>query len=180
MRRDTLARWVSILGHPFVTTLVLVGGSGAPPRTVALVALIVIVPVALLIVRQVRRGAWTNVDASNRQERPILYVVGILASLALLLVNPGSSLARGTLIVVMMLVVCALITRFWIKVSLHMAFCALTTTSLLLIHAPAGWVTLAILPLLAWSRLAMGRHDWSEVVLGTVIGIVFGGTLVFT
>lgn len=42
-------------------------------RTVLLVALIALLPVAVLMVRQVRRGSWANVDASNRAERPLLF-----------------------------------------------------------------------------------------------------------
>ena len=67
MRR--LARWVSIVAHPFVTTLVLVGsvelhrGPRAAARSVAAVALLFELPLALLMVRQVRRGAWSTVDA---------------------------------------------------------------------------------------------------------------------
>src|SRR5262245_2706562 len=87
-----VARWVSIVGHPFATTLVMVsavalrvGSSHEALRSSGLVALIVLLPIAALMARQVRRGAWTNVDASNRAERPALFVV-MTASLAALLV----------------------------------------------------------------------------------------------
>ena len=45
-------------------------------RSVGIVVLFTIVPPGVLMWRQVRRGQWENVDASNRGERPILYVVG--------------------------------------------------------------------------------------------------------
>jgi membrane-associated phospholipid phosphatase len=179
-----IARWVSIVGHPFVMTMVMVLGTAlhfSTPRealrTVLLVTLIALLPVAVLMVRQVRKGSWTNVDASNRAERPLLFAVGI-AALAVLLgaaivFRPGSFLIRGTVGVLIMLAVCAVATR-WIKVSLHMAFGAIATTTLLSIGSPAGWVLLAVMPALAWSRLALKRHGPAEVAIGLLVGIASG------
>ena len=146
-------------------------------RTLLFVTLIALLPVAVLMIRQVRKGSWTNVDASNRAERPLLFAVGIgaLAVLlgAVLVFRPGSVLLRGAIGVLAMLVVCAVATR-WIKVSLHMAFGALATTTLLFLGSPAGWVLLALMPALAWSRLALKRHSPAEVAIGLLVGIAFG------
>src|SRR5829696_1609377 len=103
---NAVARWVSIVGHPFAMAIIMVLGAalrfGTPRealRTLLLVTLISLLPVAALMVRQVRKGSWTNVDASNRAERPLLFAVGI-AALAILLgavlvFRPGSFLIRG-------------------------------------------------------------------------------------
>ena len=132
--------------------------------------------------RQVRRGAWGTVDASRPAERPILFAVGGAGMLALLaylaVVHPGSLLLRGALEVLAMLVVCAVLTR-WIKLSLHLAAAALAATALaatalVRLGAPFGWPLVALLPLLAWSRVALGRHRWVEVALGAAIGAAAG------
>jgi len=181
---SSLARWVSIVGHPFVVTLVMVAGAalhfgtpGEALRTSLLVTLVALVPVAALMARQVRRGSWANVDASNRSERPALFAVGIgaLAALlgAVLIYRPGSFLVRGVVGVLILLAVCAIATR-WTKVSLHMAFGGLATTTLLSLGSPAGWVLLAGLPALAWSRLRLVRHRPVEVALGLLVGVAFG------
>jgi phosphatidylserine synthase len=185
---NVVARWVSIIGHPFVMTLVMVLGAAlhfSTPRetlrTVLLVTLIALLPIAVLMIRQVRRGSWTNVDASNRAERPLLFAVGIgsLAVLlgAVLVFQPGSFLLRGMVGVLLMLAVCAVATR-WIKVSLHMAFGALAMTTLLSLGSPAGWVLLAVMPALAWSRLALERHRPAEVAVGLLVGIAFGYAMI--
>ena len=44
--------------------------------------------------------------------------------------------------------------------------------------SPVGWLLAAVLPLLAWSRVALGRHRWIEVVLGAAIGAVTGLAIV--
>ncbi|MFZ2489915.1 MAG: hypothetical protein WA208_00385 [Thermoanaerobaculia bacterium] len=181
---NLVARWVSILGHPFVMVAAMVLGTalrlGTPRealRALAVVALIAVVPVALLMVRQVRRGSWTNVDASNQSERPALFAVGIVALVALLAATlafqPGSFLIRGTVGVLIILAVCAVATR-WLKVSLHSAFGGLAATTLLLVGSPAGWLVLAVLPVLAWSRLALRRHTVPEVLTGFLVGVVSG------
>jgi hypothetical protein len=181
---DVVARWVSIIGHPFAMTLVMVLGAAlhfsAPReafRTLLLVTLIALLPVAALMIRQVRKGSWSNVDASDRAERPLLFTVGIVALSvllgAVLVFRPGSFLLRGVAGVLIMLAVCAVATR-WIKVSLHMAFGALATTTLLALGSPAGWVLLALMPGLAWSRLALKRHRPTEVVIGLLVGSAFG------
>ena len=179
-----VARLVSIAGHPFAMTLVMVLGAAlrfSTPRealrTVLLVALVALLPVAAVMVRQVRRGSWSNVDASDRAERPLLFTVGIAALAvllgAVLVFQPGSFLIRGVAGVLIMLAVCAVATR-WVKVSLHMAFGALATTTLLSLGSPAGWVLLAVMPALAWSRLALKRHSPAEVVLGLLVGVACG------
>lgn len=179
-----VARWVSIAAHPFVMSMVMALGVALQLdtprealRILLFIVLIALLPLAALMVRQVRSGSWANVDASNRAERPLLFAVGIVALAALLgaalVFRPGSYLVRGALGVLIMLAVCAVATK-WIKVSLHMAFGALATTTLLLLGSPAGWLLLAILPALAWSRLHLRRHSTAEVALGLLVGIAFG------
>jgi membrane-associated phospholipid phosphatase len=171
---------LSIIAHPFVMVAVMVGSAAARHsaddaiRAVLIVLAFTVVPLMVLMVRQVRTGAWENVDASNTRERPILYLVLGLALVALLgylfLARSQSFFFRGAAGSFGMVAVCALATR-WIKVSLHMAFAALTTTVLLLIGSPAGWVLLPLVPALAWARLILTRHSPVEVVLGTAIGV---------
>jgi membrane-associated phospholipid phosphatase len=125
----------------------------------------------------VRKGTWGTVDASHRRERPVLYGVGGAALLALIaylaITSPSSPLVRGAGYTLAMIAVCAAAT-VWIKVSLHLAVAALAAMVLLHMDSPAGWVLAALLPLLAWSRVSLGRHTWTEVALGAVIGAITG------
>jgi hypothetical protein len=178
-----LARWVSIVAHPFATTLVLAAavelerGAAVAARTAAAVGVLFVLPLAALIALQVRRGAWSTVDASHPRDRPVLFAVGAAGLLAVLFyvarTRPGTPLVAGTAGVLGMVVVCAAITP-WLKVSLHMAAAALAATVLLGRGLPLGWLVAAVLPPLAWSRVALGRHRWREVVAGLAIGAVTG------
>ena len=59
------AGWISIVAYPFamITLLVAVPAMGRPSghavQSVLLVVLVVIVPIAVLMFRQVRRGRWS-------------------------------------------------------------------------------------------------------------------------
>jgi len=183
-RKSSLARWISLVGHPFAMVAVLIVGAalhfgtpGDAARALLLVALVTLLPVGALMIRQVRRGSWGNADASEVAERPLLFAVGIAALAALLgyavIFRPGSFLVRGSVGVLGMLAACAVATR-WVKVSLHMAFGALAATTLLWLGSPAGWVALAFLPALAWSRVVLGRHRLSEVGIGVFVGFLVG------
>lgn len=182
-RSTALARWVSIAAHPFVMVGLMVGmvasgqEDGDAVGSVLIVAIFTVIPLFVLMTRQVRRGAWANVDASDANERPVLFLVGFAAMTALLaylfLARPQSFLMRGSVVTFAMLGVCAVATR-WSKVSLHMAFAALAATTLLLIGSVVRWPLLAVLPALVWSRLTLGRHTVAEVALGTAIGVLAG------
>lgn len=153
---------------------------GEAVRTVALVAAFTILPLAVLMARQVRRGTWENADASNKTERPILFLVGGLALVALLAYvrvrQPQSFMVRGILTTLGMLLVSAAATR-WIKVSLHMAFATYVATALTLARSPIGYGLLIALPLLVWSRLTLKRHTGPELALGILIGALAGVAL---
>lgn len=178
-----LARWISILAHPFAVSLVVVldaavrYGKGSAMKSVLLVAGLAIVPVAALIAWQVGRGRWADVDASHREQRPMLFLVGCAAVAALvlwlLLRDPHSFLLRGTLAVLGLLFVSSLVNRR-IKVSLHSAFAAFGATVLLIAGSPTGWLLAATVPPLVWSRLALGRHRPVEVAVGLLIGVAAG------
>jgi hypothetical protein len=182
-----LARWVSILAHPFVMAGLLVAipamrqSPGNTMRSLLLFVLAVLVPVVALMVRQVRRGRWGNVDASRPSERPVLFMVtlaGMTAALAWLYFNdPHSFLVRGILVVGGFVLAAAVLTR-WVKLSLHVAFAALTATALTLLGSVAGYAVIAVVPLVFWSRLMLERHRVHELLVGLVLGVVTGIALV--
>lgn len=181
------ARWVSILGHPFVMVAIMVSTAAfhfsTPVRAIRILLMILlftVVPVAGLMARQIRRGAWADVDASKPRERPILYAASAIGLLLLLgyvlFMQPESYLIRGVLGTLAMLAVCAITTR-WLKVSLHMAFGTLATATLLLLDPAIGCILLAFLPVLAWSRLVLSRHKPAEVLVGVLIGLAACATI---
>jgi membrane-associated phospholipid phosphatase len=143
----------------------------------ALVLALVIVPLGYFLRRQVRVGRWQTVDASEPGDRTALYLVAIPLLLALLLAATAFpvlvGLARGVAAVLAILVLAFLLNR-WVKTSLHMAFAGYVAVACLASVRVVGVVLLVFLPLLAWARLAMGRHRPVEVVMGAALGLAVG------
>lgn len=187
VRRTTVARWISILAHPFGLVALLVavpamcGAPGHALRSVAVVGIAIVFPLTALMIRQVRRGRWENVDASNPAERPLLFAValaGVALGLGWLLSrDPQSYLVRGLLAVAAFLFVAAILTR-WIKVSLHVGFGALTATTLSLLGSPVGYALIPVVAALFWSRLVLARHSVAEALVGLLLGGLTGVALV--
>ena len=177
------AWWISIVAHPFAMISLLVAvpamrqSSGHAVHSVLLVGLIVILPIAILMFRQVYRGQWSNADASNSSERPVLFLIAIAALVAALgwlhLRDPKSFLIHGMLVTAVFLLLAAILNR-WIKLSLHVAFTALTATTLSLMRSSLGYALIALVPLVFWSRLALGRHRIHELAVGLLLGTLTG------
>ena len=161
-----LARWISILGHPFVVATVMILATTSPTIAAGFF-LIAVVPMLVLSIVQVRRGKWEHVDASNRGERRSLYFVGLLVAMAWVgyLAITERAVPWRAIVVVVMLVACAVMTR-WLKVSLHLFFASMAAVVVL--------PMVVLVPLLAWSRLHLRRHTAAEVVAGAVMGTATG------
>jgi membrane-associated phospholipid phosphatase len=184
-----LARWISIIGHPFAVATLLVGLAASrqqsqadAARLVLLVAAIIIVPLFIYMWRKWRSGQWTTIDASRSTDRPPFYRWAILlvAVLTVLFVfmRESAAMLRGCIAVAVLVLLLAILNR-WSKLSNHMAF-AVFAAVLMGSFAPRGALALVIFaPALAWSRLALGRHTLTEVVGGAALGAaVAGATLV--
>jgi membrane-associated phospholipid phosphatase len=182
--RREVARWISILGHPFVLIPGLVAAVTVrrlPPKQAAFivgaVVLLSIVPMLLLIARRVRAGAWTNYDVSVREQRAGMYPAALAITIATALVLAWAQVPRPILrgvLAILLLIGCAALINLWLKISLHTAFAVFTAFALL----PSRGLVAAVLVLalaIAWSRIELGRHTLVEVVGGAVLGAAVGG-----
>lgn len=179
----TAARVVSIALHPFVVfaALALLAAWRIDPASLLRTALgigVAIAIVSLFIWQRRRGGHWETVDASRRQERPLLYVLALLVAGGYWLWMGGraSATSNGVLVAVAMLCV-ASIANLWIKLSLHMASLAFAGVAMAALWLPGALVALAALPLLGWARLKMARHTAPEVFGGAALGIAAGAVL---
>jgi len=183
-KKITVARAISVIGHPFATSLmlVLVGvwsnqGNGRAIGAAVAIA-VVFVPVWFFMRNRLATGRWQTIDASAARDRPALFAVGLAAAAGLILfflyVAPNAEVARGMTVVVAMLCAAAVMNR-WIKLSLHLAFAAFAAVILLKLHPAIGVIALLLLPLLAWSRLKLGRHTAWEAAGGVLLGAAMAG-----
>jgi membrane-associated phospholipid phosphatase len=181
-----LARGISILGHPFASILLLVAvysarrtGPASATQAVLLIGIAILLPLGLFMYLRVRSGRWGTVDASVATERPALFrfvlplLLAVGAAIAFVWTTRFGFLARGIVSIFVLLAAAALGNR-WIKASLHVAFAAYAAVVLLRVAPYAGVAVLVFLPALAWARVAMGRHSWTEVIAGGALGAAVG------
>lgn len=176
----TAARVVSIALHPFLVlaALSLLAAWRVAPASLPRTALgigVAIAIVSVFIWQRRRGGHWETVDASRRQERPLLYALALLVAGGYWVWMGGraSATSDGVLVAVAMLCAAGVANR-WIKLSLHMASLAFAGVAAWRLWPAASVIALATLPLLGWARLKMARHTLPEVSGGAALGLLAG------
>lgn len=173
----SLARAVSVAGHPFLlvpVTIALVTGNWIPA---AAIAATMTLPMLVITMRRVRRGTWSDHDVSRREQRTGLYRIAlpllVPMTVVLYLLGAERQMLRGVAAAAFMLLAGLLLHR-WLKTSMHMmaaAYCA----ALVVRVYPSWWVAaVAVVLAIAWSRLALQRHTLPEVMVGAALGAACG------
>jgi membrane-associated phospholipid phosphatase len=182
MRKEQVAKWISIGGHPFVfppIVALLVGAFLFGPfdsiKGLVTVILCCLLPASLFILRKVRIGEWTDLDVSARKDRPQLFLVSfaflLLTVLVLSVTGQSIIYARGCLAAIILVVGGWFLNR-WLKPSMHAGFAMLTASSLWLVNAQLSLVAMLFAVAVGWSRVELRRHTWLEVGVGLVLGLL--------
>lgn len=131
--------------------------------------------VVFLILFQIRKGRYSDVDISKREERysfyEILYFLVFLYFVAAVFLKgiffPLSIIAFG----VMMGIVIFNFANYFLKASVHTAVaCAYVTTLAIIYGGKALLFTFWIVPLVVWARLYLKKHSIWEAIAGGAIG----------
>lgn len=169
----TLARVISIAGHPFILIPLMIAILTRNWVWTAAVAAGTSLPLLVITLRNVRRGVWSDHDVSRRDQRGGLYRVAlplvILSAALLYSLDAGPGMMRGFAAAALMLLLGVLGNRF-LKISMHMmtaAFCGVTIARL---YPPTALVIIPLVAAIAWSRRKLERHTWAEVAVGLAIG----------
>ncbi len=178
-----VARWVSLLGSPFLLAalLLLIVSWHATHRVwpalgwAALSAGFVTVGPLLLLVIAVAAGRVRNLDLDVRHERPWPMVIALLITLVGLAVLWALGAPRLLLILLLATLVggtiALLITLRW-KISIHAGGAAGAATVLALLYGAQALPLLLGVVAIGWSRVALGKHTWLQVVAGAAVSIV--------
>jgi len=179
--RETAALWTSRVGHPFVLLPLTVGalmarrfGGRSGLLVGAAVALATVLPVIALVVRGVRRSAYTDYDVSDRAQRSgfyrALFVVLPIGSAVLWFLEPA---LRPGILATWALILTSMAANSFVKSSLHVGFAAYCA-ALLPLTAWTAPLAAAGVVAIAWSRLVLKRHTALEVAVGAALGVAAG------
>jgi hypothetical protein len=187
--KQKIAKIISIIGHPLLTIPLFVAIMMFAFEDIekallnsALIIGCIFLPLCLRMYFKSKNGTYTNFDVSDRVQRktlftfiiPIMIVVTIISFITNQASNFSISVLFGTILVII-----SQITNLFIKSSLHVSLniylAALATTADLRI----GIAILLLTGLIAWSRIALGRHTRKEVVFGGLIGLIISTTMLY-
>jgi membrane-associated phospholipid phosphatase len=134
------------------------------------VFLAVFIPL-LFVIQLVQRGEITDVDVQLREERmrPFAFTITAAGSACLLLTVGRAPLPLLVLAGTSWLLTVLLLsfTLCW-KISVHVAVAA--EAAILIWGMSGSPLPLFIVPVIAWSRVRLGRHTSAQVIAGALLG----------
>jgi membrane-associated phospholipid phosphatase len=138
--------------------------------------------VSLFVLYGVKKGFFNNLDVSNRKQRIILYpfiiaVVILFIGFVYLMHGPSSLIKASVLIIAALLILDIINTK--IKVSGHVAVVSSLVTGLVYAYGGAVFISILLIPLIAWARITEKRHTLKETVVGALCGIVLSLTAIY-
>lgn len=136
------------------------------------ILLLLIIPIAIWIYRNVKKGNYTNMDVSNRKQRHSLYIFIIVATIVFLAVD--YFLHREidwTILMLCILLILMQISNFFIKSSMHTSLNIYVAALFFAINPMIGifWFLLSVV--IGITRIILKRHTPQEVISGAVIAI---------
>lgn len=137
------------------------------------ILLMIIVPVIIWLVWNVKTGRYTNMDVSNRVQRKTLYIFIAACVVTYLIFH---YIKNGSIDFVMLFILILLfalqISNFFIKSSMHTAFNVFVAALFFVIDWKMGLLWLGIASLVGVTRIILKRHTVKEVFMGAGIAIV--------
>ena len=131
------------------------------------ILLIVALPVSFWIVWNVKKGNYSNMDVSNRNQRKSLYVVIGIVMLVYLIVFYMMNKSIDTIMLFLLILLFLMqISNYFIKSSMHTAFNVITAAFFFNQDVKLGVLWLIIAIIVGLTRIVLKRHTLSEVLMG--------------
>lgn len=128
----------------------------------------------------IRHGHLGDRHLSERAERPVMMVIGLVSVTTGLLITRWLGAPRALFALVAAMVtgvaVALAITVFW-KISIHTASAAGTLAILVLEFGPALWATVPVVAAVAWARVVLRDHTPAQVTAGALVGSAVAATV---
>lgn len=145
------------------------------------ILLLIVLPIIIWLVWNVRKGNYTNFDVSNRQQRKGFYffITGVF-----FLYLSYDYFRNGTLDLVMLflfiLLLAMQLSNYFVKSSMHTAFNVFVAALFFYREPILGFVWLIIAALVGITRVILGRHTAKEVWMGAMIAALVSFIYLYT
>ncbi len=182
--KTRLAAVISVIGHPLLTlsvfTIVALFTQeefNLAWKHAVLILAGFFLPVALKMYLNSRNGAYTNFDVSDKKQRQSWYVFAffiLLTVTILLFITDQPRALRMAVLLSLVLLTVSLLTNYFIKSSLHVSSTIFLSFLIMPMNFLIGLCLLTFTIPIAWSRLVLKNHTVSEIIAGSLIGLVVG------
>lgn len=143
----------------------------------ALIVLGILAPCAYII-WNVKRGRITDFHMRRREQRkrPMLVMVLCLVCVWLLMLTAEAPRELTVLLTagIGQIVALLIITASW-KISGHTTAISSFATATTIFSHGSLWFVLLLVPIVAWARVQLGRHDALQTLAGACVGIATTG-----
>lgn len=137
------------------------------------ILLLIIAPIIIWLVWNVKTGRYTNMDVSNRVQRKTLYIFIAACVIAYLAFNYfKNGYVDFVMLFILILLFALQISNFFIKSSMHTAFNIFVAALFFALNMRMGFIWLAIAVLVGITRIILKRHTPKEVFMGAFIAFI--------
>jgi len=137
------------------------------------ILLMIIIPVIIWLVWNVKTGRYTNMDVSNRVQRKTLYIFIAVCVVSYLAFNYfKNGYVDFVMLFILILLFALQISNYFIKSSMHTAFNIFVAALFFALHIKVGFIWLGIAALVGVTRIILKRHTPKEVLMGAAIAFV--------
>ncbi|GEJ43779.1 hypothetical protein CRS_03870 [Chryseobacterium sp. ON_d1] len=137
------------------------------------VLLMIVIPVIIWLVWNVKTGRYTNMDVSNRIQRKTLYIFIAGAVISYLIFNYiRNGYIDWVMLFILILLFALQISNLFIKSSMHTAFNVFVAALFFSLDWKMGLIWLGIAILVGITRIILKRHTVKEVFMGAAIAFM--------
>ena len=124
--------------------------------------------ISLFVLWGVKKGIFNNIDISNRKQRiiayPVVIIVVCLFALTTYVFKGPLILIKGSALFIVGLIILDFVNSR-IKASIHVASAAAFFTGLSYGYGGIFYLSLLLIPFVAWARIAEKKHTLRETVV---------------
>jgi len=136
------------------------------------ILLMVILPVIIWLVWNVKTGRYTNMDVSNRVQRKTLYIFIAVCIVAYQIYHfVVNEFLDFVMLFILILLFALQYSNLYIKSSMHTAFNVFVAALFYAFDVKVGFIWLGIAAIVGLTRVILKRHTVKEVLIGA--GIAF-------
>ena len=144
--------------------------------------MIFLLAMTFFVIYGVHKKFFTDLDVSERTQRPLLFGVGIFMTLVYLwglyfLKGPKVLIFVTIGFIVGVLIMAIINTR--LKISFHVTTITALLFTMAIVYQGFYYLALILIPIVAWARLKIKRHTLPETIAGGCYGILLSWAMYF-